>query len=134
MTPTHAETLNLLRRNLSMAKDFDSFRTVIPTDELLAALEAGATALRQGSGPLHELIERWRKNADMLAEGNKAEGGSEAAGMQRACADQLAEALACDLDSESLGRWRHRSVSRCGCALTTYERGVDQVWCEEHAK
>lgn len=46
-----------------------------------------------GVGDLRELVDRWRRNADMLAEGNKSEGPSDGAGMQRACADQLAETL-----------------------------------------
>lgn len=41
-----------------------------------------------------ELIAKWRANADMLAEGSKGEWPDPAAGMQRACADELEAAVA----------------------------------------
>lgn len=42
---------------------------------------------------IRALIDKWRENADMLAEGSKGEWGSEPAAMQRACADELAALL-----------------------------------------
>lgn len=40
-----------------------------------------------------ELVQRWRQNADMLAEGNKGEHADPAVGMQRSCTDQLESLL-----------------------------------------
>src|SRR3990167_10703589 len=42
---------------------------------------------------LQQLVQRWRQNADMLAEGNTAEYADPAVGMQRACAADLEAAL-----------------------------------------
>src|SRR3990167_1634454 len=42
---------------------------------------------------IQQLVQRWRQNADMLAEGNTAEYADPAVGMQRACASDLEAAL-----------------------------------------
>lgn len=63
----------------------------------LAALLVSPSRLNDD---LRQLVEQWRRNADMLAEGNKAEGFCEGAGMQRACADQLDQLLASRREEE----------------------------------
>lgn len=46
---------------------------------------------------IRALVEQWRRNAEMLAEGNKGEWPDPSVGMQRACADQLSALIATSL-------------------------------------
>jgi hypothetical protein len=53
---------------------------------------------------LIRLIAEWRRNADLIAEDHKSEWFSEAAAMQRACADQLGALLVSQKDEEGNAR------------------------------
>ena len=76
-------------------------------DELEAALAASRATMHYSASPAREtpdlrleLIAKWRANADMLAEGNKAEHTDPAVAMQRACADDLEAGLNASLAQE----------------------------------
>lgn len=84
----HAAYLRIHASHIRDGTTEDIPNTVAATVEMVAD---HLTAVHQA---LAQLLDQWRANADMLAEGNKSEHTDPSVGMQRACADQLEAVLA----------------------------------------